>query len=201
MILFVMTGLMWAVKQLLKINQGPVGSAKFSFSIMRQQLKSKFRAERITVVGKDGNKIDGVLVPCREQYDILEAKQNELDEERKGKEREKSQKEKEKESGKERETCSDSRVNSTGSNGNSPGPPSLSPPPSLFPPSSSSPSSSSSPRRGIVAPEFPPSALGTVLFCSPNAGLYECLSQAAKDSSWVGYYTSLGFDVCLFNYR
>ena len=171
-----MTGIIWAVKQLLKINQGPVGSAKFSFSIMRQQLKSKFRAERITVMGKDGNKIDGILVPCREQYDIMEAKQNEVDEEKKGKEREKSQKEKEKEGGKERESSRDSRVNSTGSNGNSPGPPSLSPPSSSsLSPSSSSPPPSSSPRRGILAPEFPPSALGTVLFCSPNAGLYECL--------------------------
>jgi hypothetical protein len=27
------------------------------------------------------------------------------------------------------------------------------------------------------------------------------LSQASKETSWVGYYTSLGFDVCLFNYR
>jgi len=46
-----------------------------------------------------------------------------------------------------------------------------------------------------------PSTLGTVLFCSPNAGLYECVSQATREGSWVGFYTQLGFDVCLFNYR
>ena len=199
---------MWAIKQILKVNQGPVGSAKFSFSIMRQQLKSKFRAERITVIGKDGNKIDGILVPCREQYEILESKQNDLDEEKKAKERGRSLEKEKEEIGIERETNGESRVCS---NGNSPGPSSSSSstpasssplPPSVAPSSSStSSSSSSSPRRGTLAPEFPPSALGTVLFCSPNAGLYECLSQAAKDSSWVGYYTSLGFDVCLFNYR
>ena len=48
---------------------------------------------------------------------------------------------------------------------------------------------------------FPPSPLGCVMFCSPNAGLYELLSQVNKEASWVGWYTSLGFDVCLFNYR
>jgi len=50
-------------------------------------------------------------------------------------------------------------------------------------------------------PYLPPSPLGTVLFCSPNAGLYECTSQATKDSSWLGFYTQLGFDVAFFNYR
>ena len=116
---------------------------------MRQQLKSKFRAERITLTGSDKNKIDGVLIPCKEQF---EKHDNEVRHED-------------------------------------------------FTSTKSTVSESVSPRRSQKAPEFPPSPMGTVLFCSPNAGLYECLSQAGKDSSWVGYYTSLGFDVCLFNYR
>jgi len=53
---------------------------------------------------------------------------------------------------------------------------------------------------GAVAP-LPVSPMGTVLFCAPNAGLFECVSQASKEASWVGFYTSLGFDVCFFNYR
>ena len=134
----------------MKINQGPTGSAKFAFAIMRQQLKSKFRAERITLTGSDKNKIDGVLIPCKQQFD------------------------KDDNEGLSEDPISKSAVNI---------------------------SESVSPRRSQKAPEFPPSPMGTVLFCSPNAGLYECLSQAGKDSSWVGYYTSLGFDVCLFNYR
>lgn len=40
-----------------------------------------------------------------------------------------------------------------------------------------------------------------VLFCSPNAGFYECLSQADLTSSWLGVYTKAGFDLCTFNYR
>jgi hypothetical protein len=45
------------------------------------------------------------------------------------------------------------------------------------------------------------SHVGTVLFCPPNCGFFECLSQMPEKSSWLGYYTNLGFDVCLFNYR
>ena len=116
---------------------------------MRQQLKSKFRAERITLTGSDKNKIDGVLIPCKEQFEKHDNIVRNED----------------------------------------------------FTSTKSTVSESVSPRRSQKAPEFPPSPMGTVLFCSPNAGLYECLSQAGKDSSWVGYYTSLGFDVCLFNYR
>ena len=45
------------------------------------------------------------------------------------------------------------------------------------------------------------STIGTVLFCCPNAGMYESMANASKDCSWVGYYTRLGLDVCVFNYR
>ena len=45
------------------------------------------------------------------------------------------------------------------------------------------------------------SLVGTVLFCCPNAGMYESMANASKDCSWVGYYTRLGLDVCVFNYR
>ena len=40
-----------------------------------------------------------------------------------------------------------------------------------------------------------------VLMCNPNAGYYESLSQCNRDTSWLGFYTSRGWDVCLFNYR
>lgn len=45
------------------------------------------------------------------------------------------------------------------------------------------------------------SSLGTVLLCAPNAGMYELYSQQNRASSWLGIYTKLGFDVCVFNYR
>ena len=44
-------------------------------------------------------------------------------------------------------------------------------------------------------------SLGVVLFCSPNAGLYECASLAVREASWIGFYTTLGFDICIYNYR
>jgi hypothetical protein len=48
---------------------------------------------------------------------------------------------------------------------------------------------------------YPPSAVGTVLFYSPNAGMFECFAMSSKETSWLGFYTSLGFDVCMYNYR
>mmetsp|Transcript_29154 Transcript_29154/g.64737 ORF Transcript_29154/g.64737 Transcript_29154/m.64737 type:complete len:940 (+) Transcript_29154:72-2891(+) len=45
------------------------------------------------------------------------------------------------------------------------------------------------------------SAKGLVLFCSPNAGFYEGVSQCDINGSWVGFYLKQGFDVCMFNYR
>jgi pimeloyl-ACP methyl ester carboxylesterase len=45
------------------------------------------------------------------------------------------------------------------------------------------------------------SAKGLVLFCSPNAGFYEGVSQCDINSSWVGLYLKCGLDVCMFNYR
>lgn len=37
-----------------------------------------------------------------------------------------------------------------------------------------------------------PILLPTVLFCPPNAGLYECLVMAQSNSSWLGYYLNQG---------
>jgi hypothetical protein len=45
------------------------------------------------------------------------------------------------------------------------------------------------------------SPVGTVLFCPPNCGFFECLSQMPVSSSWLGFYTNLGFDFVVFNYR
>jgi hypothetical protein len=39
-----------------------------------------------------------------------------------------------------------------------------------------------------LAPTYTP----TVLFCSPNAGFYECLVMAQANSSWLGFYLSKG---------
>lgn len=40
-----------------------------------------------------------------------------------------------------------------------------------------------------------------VLFCSPNAGFYECISQFNFDKSWFGFYLNHGMDVFVYNYR
>ena len=40
-----------------------------------------------------------------------------------------------------------------------------------------------------------------VIFCNPNAGLYECANMSPKSSDWITFYQSLGFQVVLFNYR
>ncbi|CAN0179894.1 unnamed protein product [Scytosiphon promiscuus] len=43
---------------------------------------------------------------------------------------------------------------------------------------------------------------GCVLFCNPNAGYYESMVLAGEGSrNWVSFYTSVGCDVFLFNYR
>jgi hypothetical protein len=46
-----------------------------------------------------------------------------------------------------------------------------------------------------------PSPVGIVLFCSPNAAFYEGMCQCDPATSWLGYYTQKGYDVCMFNYR
>jgi hypothetical protein len=48
---------------------------------------------------------------------------------------------------------------------------------------------------------YRPSSVGTVLFCGPNAAVYEVLSLANLEACWFGWYLSLGFDICFFNYR
>ena len=45
------------------------------------------------------------------------------------------------------------------------------------------------------------SAVGTVLLCGPNGGMYEQASQVSPQFSWLGFYQRLGFDVCIWNYR
>lgn len=42
---------------------------------------------------------------------------------------------------------------------------------------------------------------GMVVFCCPNAGFYECISQFNFDKSWFGYYLQHGLDVFVYNYR
>ena len=49
---------------------------------------------------------------------------------------------------------------------------------------------------GRLHGRLPP--IGVVLFCGPNAGLYELTHY---QSDWVTFYKSLGFDVCVYNYR
>lgn len=44
-------------------------------------------------------------------------------------------------------------------------------------------------------------SLGVVLYCNPNAGHYECFTHTPFSSDWVDFYTSLGCDMFLFNYR
>eukprot|EP00903_Cladosiphon_okamuranus_P007648 g7416.t2 len=46
------------------------------------------------------------------------------------------------------------------------------------------------------------SSTGCVLFCNPNAGYYESMVLAGEGNrNWVSFYTSVGCDVFLFNYR
>ena len=50
-------------------------------------------------------------------------------------------------------------------------------------------------------PEDDSVASKVVLFCSPNAGFYECVSQVDMQKSWFGFYSNLGYDVIMYNYR
>lgn len=42
---------------------------------------------------------------------------------------------------------------------------------------------------------------GVVLYCNPNAGFYESLSLVPRNSSYVGMYLDMGYDVVVYNYR
>ncbi|KAM3567675.1 hypothetical protein VYU27_010184, partial [Nannochloropsis oceanica] len=44
-------------------------------------------------------------------------------------------------------------------------------------------------------------SLGLIIYCPPNAGLYEAAAVGGGSEGWVEFYTSLGNDVLLFNYR
>ena len=48
-----------------------------------------------------------------------------------------------------------------------------------------------------------PSYKGTVIFCMPNAGFYEIMAASPTliSTSWPAFYKSLGYDVCVWNYR
>lgn len=50
--------------------------------------------------------------------------------------------------------------------------------------------------RPAVLPDVP-----TVLFCNPNAGLYECANASARATDWIQLYTAEGCQVVFFNYR
>lgn len=43
--------------------------------------------------------------------------------------------------------------------------------------------------------------VGTLLFCCPNLGIVECIGLSNQETSWIGFYVSLGFHICVFNYR
>jgi pimeloyl-ACP methyl ester carboxylesterase len=43
--------------------------------------------------------------------------------------------------------------------------------------------------------------MGLLIYCNPNAGLYESSTQAPFSPDWVDFYTALGCDVLLWNYR
>lgn len=140
-------GLFSTIKAIIAGTDGPAGVEKLAFPLMRQQLKTYFGGERLTVMGIDDNAIDVMYVPSAQAHEAAIAKA--------------------------------AKEGASGGSGT----------PHPFQQSG-----------GASAP-LPVSTLGTVLFCAPNAGLYECVSQASKEASWVGFYTSLGFDVCFFNYR
>ena len=43
--------------------------------------------------------------------------------------------------------------------------------------------------------------VGCLLFCCPNLGIVECIGLSNQETSWIGFYLSLGFNICVFNYR
>lgn len=43
--------------------------------------------------------------------------------------------------------------------------------------------------------------VGVVLFCNPNAAIYEALSMTPRKGSYVGIYIDMGYDVVVYNYR
>ena len=163
-------GAMWVVKNLLKLNQGPQGSDKFAFPIMRQQLKNKFCAERLILTGTNGNTIDALMVPCQAQYEKMT--------------REKKEKAARK--------LERSKNNSNGNgNGNGNGINDDDDDDDLVSGGGSN-SNTSGSGSGSGSGSFSPSPLGCVMFCSPNAGLYELLSQVS--CQWQQHIPSFLFN-------
>lgn len=64
-------GIFMYVKSISKINSGPSGVQKFSFTIMREQIKHNFGAEGMSVAGPDGNRIDAIYIPCLSHYQCI----------------------------------------------------------------------------------------------------------------------------------
>jgi len=58
------------------------------------------------------------------------------------------------------------------------------------------------PEEGRAGPlPDPLSAVGTVMFCAPNAGFFEAMCLAPQGRTWLDFYNALGYDVCMWNYR
>eukprot|EP01034_Spumella_vulgaris_P034452 gene34452-42490_t len=124
------SGLMTKLKGLLSFTEGLKGSEKLTFPYMRELLRSRFDAQRLTITGSTGNTIDAIVIKS-----------------------------------------------SAVMNGE------------LRPRSAATQSADQT-----------VDSRGMVLFCSPNAGFYECVSQSELRQSWLGYYCVLGYDVCYYNY-
>jgi hypothetical protein len=122
------SGLVAKIKGLLSFTEGLCGSEKLTFPYMRELLKSRFDAQRLTITGSSGNTIDAIVIKAS--------------------------------------AVMNGELRTVGT----------------------PPDSESAPSKGMV------------LFCSPNAGFYECVSQSELRQSWLGYYCVLGYDVCYYNY-
>lgn len=48
---------------------------------------------------------------------------------------------------------------------------------------------------GVEEERFPVRPLPTVMFCNPNAGLWECSNASPKSCDWVDFYSAMGCQV------
>lgn len=187
------------VTGILNMNQGPRGPANLSFGLMRAQLTNRSGAHRFRVIGCDDNVIDCIYIPAKGFQSAYG-------------EQPRSGGGKDKAAGAGREGApprSRGSSDSLGSHGSgtsytssgssTEGEGALPSVGTGVPPSRSRSRSHSGLGSGVAKPV--PSEVGTVLFCGPNAGMYESFSMASPESSWLGYYTQLGLDVVFFNYR
>jgi pimeloyl-ACP methyl ester carboxylesterase len=195
---------------LLSMNQGPRGPANLSFGLMRAHLTNRCRGYRFRVRGCDDNSIDCIYMPASGfQSQSGQGSAGTGDDDDDGDNGGNGS-----ESDDDGGSCSDdgdresndaaaaehgNRLGSAlGGGGGSKRRASTGSTKTSTNDSSSSRSRASS---GYSATKPRPSAVGTVLFCGPNAGMYESFSMASPEASWLGYYTRLGLDVVFFNYR